>query len=281
MEQVITLTKENIQQVVDLSNDNTLVMVFWAEQSPESIELSNYFEGLVQQQAGRFVLAKVDCAAEQEIANYFRIQNVPTALIMKQGQPVDGFVGQQSDAQIKEVLDKHAPALWELSLAQAKSLLAEGNVEQAVVLLKDAQAESPTAAVNLVLIDAYLMQNELNSAEVLLNEIKLEDQDSYYKSLKTKLELALEAADTPEIRDLQQKYEQNPADFGVLVSLAKALHQAGRDDEALLPLFDVLKQDLAADNGAVKQAFMEMLTALGQGNALASQYRRKLYSLLY
>ncbi len=281
MQQVITLSKENIQQVVDMSNDNTLVMVFWAEQSPESIELTNYFETLSNQQTGRFILAKVDCAVEQEIASYFRIQSVPTTLIMQKGQPVDGFVGQQSDAQIQQMLDKHAPALWELNLAKAKVLLSEGEAEQAAGLLKEALSDSNHPQVALALADAYLMQNEHSSAATLLEQIKLEDQDSYYKSLKTKLELALEAADTPEIRDLQQKYEQNPDDLSLLVSLAKALHQAGREEEALAPLYQVLTKDLSADNGAVKQAFMEMLTALGQGNSLASQYRRKLYSLLY
>ncbi|MFT5790654.1 MAG: putative thioredoxin, partial [Shewanella sp.] len=38
---------------------------------------------------------------------------------------------------------------------------------------------------------------------------------------------------------------------------------------------------LAAQEGKVKGLFLEILTALGQGNSLANQYRRKLYTLLY
>ena len=52
-------------------------------------------EQIAAQNAGRFVLAKVDCEAELEIANYFRIQSLPTTLVLDKGQPVDGFVGLQ------------------------------------------------------------------------------------------------------------------------------------------------------------------------------------------
>ncbi|MGL4833676.1 MAG: tetratricopeptide repeat protein, partial [Shewanella sp.] len=84
-----------------------------------------------------------------------------------------------------------------------------------------------------------------------------------------------------EIRELQQKVDQNPQDLGLLIELCKALHAAHRDEEALAQLFGVLSKELTAENGKVKQVFMEILTALGQGNSLANQYRRKLYTLLY
>jgi len=67
----------------------------------------------------------------------------------------------------------------------------------------------------------------------------------------------------------------------LLLELCKALHSAHRDEEALTHLYGVLSKDLTAENGKVKQTFMEILTALGQGNSLANQYRRKLYTLLY
>ncbi|MBE8167644.1 MAG: tetratricopeptide repeat protein, partial [Shewanella sp.] len=53
------------------------------------------------------------------------------------------------------------------------------------------------------------------------------------------------------------------------------------NEEALELLFSVLSKDLSALDGEVKKAFMDILTALGQGNALTNQYRRRLYTLLY
>lgn len=287
MEHILSLTKDNIQQVVDTSMQQIVVLAFWAQPQEESVAMLRTLEQIATQNTGRFVLAKVDCEAELEIANYFRIQSLPTTLILDKGQPVDGFAGVQDSAQVMAMLDKYLPPMWQLQLAQAKELLALSQVSAedlatATVLLKEAQLGSNQAGeVSLVLADVYLMLGELTLAQAMLDKVGLADQDGYYQSLKAKLTLALDAADTPEIRDLQQKFEQNPSDLVLLLELSKALHAAHRDDEALALLFEVLRQDLSAENGAVKQTFMEILTALGQGNPIASQYRRKLYTLLY
>ncbi|MCB2381040.1 tetratricopeptide repeat protein [Shewanella sp. SR1] len=287
MDNILSLTKDNIQQVVDASMQQIVVLAFWAQPQEQSVAMLHTLEQIAAQNAGRFVLAKVDCEAELEIANYFRIQSLPTTLVLDKGQPVDGFAGLQDAAQVTAMLDKHLPPMWQLQLAQAKALLALSQVSAedlatAAVLLKDAHAGSNQAGeVSLVLADVYLMQGELVLAQAMLEKVGFADQDGYYQSLKAKLALALDAADTPEIRDLQQKFEQNPTDLVLLLELSKALHAAHRDDEALDLLFGVLSKDLGAENGTVKQVFMEVLTALGQGNPIANQYRRKLYTLLY
>ncbi len=287
MEHILSLTKDNIQQVVDTSMQQIVVLAFWAQPQEESVAMLRTLEQIATQNTGRFVLAKVDCEAELEIANYFRIQSLPTTLVLDKGQPVDGFAGVQDSAQVMAMLDKYLPPMWQLQLAQAKELLALSQVSAedlatATVLLKEAHLGSNQAGeVSLVLADVYLMLGELTLAQAMLDKVGLADQDGYYQSLKAKLTLALDAADTPEIRDLQQKFEQNPSNLVLLLELSKALHAAHRDDEALALLFEVLRQDLSAENGAVKQTFMEILTALGQGNPIASQYRRKLYTLLY
>ncbi|NMH64364.1 tetratricopeptide repeat protein [Shewanella salipaludis] len=286
MENVLNLTKDNIQQVVDASMQQVVVLVFWAEQQADSLAMAHRLEALAQQHAGRFLLAKVDCEAEMEIASYFRIQSLPTTLVLDKGQPVDGFAGLQDEQQIGIMLDKYLPPVWQLQLDEAKALLAQPEVSDemlstAQVLLKEAQSQSTTAEISLVLADVYLQQEDYTAAAALLDKIGLADQDGYYQSLKAKLALALEAADTPEIRELQQKLAQTPDDLTLLIALARALHQAHRDDEALGSLLAVLRQDMTALNGDVKQVFMEILTALGQGHGVANQYRRQFYSLLY
>ncbi|WP_076542254.1 tetratricopeptide repeat protein [Shewanella sp. UCD-KL21] len=290
MEHIINLTKENIQQIVDASMDNFVVMSFWAQQQPQSVQMLQVMEQIANEQAGRFILAKVNCEAELEIANYFQIQSLPTHLVLSKGQPVDGFAGVQSAAQVNELLDKHLPALWVTDFNAAKAILVEAGIEkpsdekleQALALLKSAFAESQQQAqVALVLIDVYLQLGILAEAKTLLDTIGLADQDSYYQNLKAKLALAEDAADTPEIRQLQQSLQQQPDNIELSIDLAKALNQANRGEEALECLFAILEKDLSAADGKVKQVFMEILTALGQGNAIASQYRRRLYSLLY
>ncbi|WP_298773973.1 tetratricopeptide repeat protein [uncultured Shewanella sp.] len=281
MDTVLELTKENIQEIVDASMEQVVVLAFWAEQSPESVSFGQVLTQIAQQQAGRFILARVNCDVEMEIANYFQIQNLPTTLILHEGKPVDGFAGVKEAADILPLLEKHLPAQWQLQLNEAKILLANQDWQAALSLLKQAFDENQSAEVALVFCDAQLMAGGLVEAESLLNSVGLADQDGYYQSLKAKLALALEAADTPEIRLLQSEFEKHPDDSQALINLAKALHQANRNEEALELIFVPLKKDVAAGEGEIKQVFLEILTALGQGHALANQYRRKLYTLLY
>lgn len=65
------------------------------------------------------------------------------------------------------------------------------------------------------------------------------------------------------------------------MKLAVQLHQANRNEEALDLLFSILKQDLSAENGEVKQQFLSILSAIGNADPITNKYRRLLYSLLY
>ncbi|RLV61047.1 co-chaperone YbbN [Parashewanella curva] len=286
MSNIIALTKENIQQVVDASKEHLVVMVFTSQQQQETLAFQQEMQNIAVENSSRFILATVDCDTQIEIAQYFQIQSLPTTLLLSKGQPIDGFAGVKARLEILEVLEKHLPAQWQLNLAQAKQILAkeERNAEelsQALELLKAAYQDSQVAEVALAFADVSLLVGEVAQAETLLESIGLANQDSYYQSLMAKLDLAKDAADTPEIRELQQAFEATPTDLVVLTNLAKALHQVNRNEEALDLLFTVLKKDMSAQNGDVKHVFMEILTAIGQGNTLANQYRRQLYTLLY
>ncbi|MCH1924751.1 tetratricopeptide repeat protein [Shewanella sp. C32] len=275
------LNRDNIQQLVDISQEKLVALVFWAEQMPETKALLAQMEQIAASYQGLLQLASVNCETQMELASYFRIQSLPTTLLLSQGQPIDGFAGALEEPKIREMLAKHLPAAWELALNEAKALLAEGNAAAALPLIKQAHSEQPNGDVTLAYADISLALGDVEAAKTLLATVKLEDQRGDYESLMSRVKLAEQAADTPEIRNLQQAYEQHPEDLDVLAKLASALHQAQRNEEALELLFTPLKQDLNAANGALKQQLLTILSALGQGNPLASQYRRKLYSLLY
>src|SRR5207342_2896384 len=64
-------------------------------------------EKLAQDYAGGFLLAKVDVDKEQQLAGYFQIKSIPTVVLIKDGQIVDGFPGALPEGQIREFLQHH------------------------------------------------------------------------------------------------------------------------------------------------------------------------------
>ena len=219
---MIAITLENFQQIVLDESKNKLVLVaFWAQQIPESVELKDKLAAKTAPFIEQILMATVDCETQQQIAQQFGIQGLPTAILVQNGQPIDGVSGPQTDEAIATFLDKHLPKQEDILLAQAKSALTEKNIIEAQNLITQAyQLDDQRADIKLTLIDVNIQTGEIEAAQTLLDSIKMVDQDSYYQALLAKLELANEAANSPEIQALEAELAKKPNDIKFNINLA-------------------------------------------------------------
>ena len=243
---IVNINESNLQQTLEQSMTTPVLFYFWSERSQHCLQLTPVLESLAAQYNGQFILAKLDCDAEQMIASQFGLRAIPTVYLFQNGQPVDGFQGPQPEEVIRALLEKVLPSEEELKARQAIEFIEAGNHADALPLLKE----------------AWQISNR-------------------YQGLVAQIELLKQAADTPEIQQLQQQVASNPQDAALATQLAIQLHQVGRNEESLELLFSHLKKDLTAADGQARKTFQEILAALGTGDALASKYRRQLYALLY
>ncbi|MFP5594170.1 co-chaperone YbbN [Kluyvera sp. 142486] len=282
VQNIVNITEANLHQTLEQSVTTPILFYFWSERSQHCLELTPVLENLAAQYNGQFILAKVDCDAEQMVASQFGLRAIPTVYLFQNGQPVDGFQGPQPEEAIRALLDKVLPREEELKAQQALALIQEGNHAEALPLLKDAwQLSGHDSQIGLLLAETQIALNRSEDAEAVLKTIPLQDQDTRYQGLVAQIELLKQAADTPEIQQLQQEVDANPDDAALASKLALQLHQVGRNEEALELLFSHLRKDLGAADGQARKMLQEILAALGTGDALASKYRRQLYSLLY
>ena len=278
----VNITEANLHQVLEQSMTTPVLFYFWSDRSQHCQQLTPVLESLAAQYNGQFIFASVDSDAEQMVASQFGLRAIPTVYLFQNGQPVDGFQGPQPEEAIRALLDKVLPREEELKLQQAQLLIQEGNYADALPLLRDARQLAPqNSEIGLLLAETQIALSRSDEAEAVLKTIPMQDQDSRYQGLVAQIELLKQAADTPEIQLLQQQVEQNPEDAALASQLALQLHQVGRNEEALELLFSHLKKDLGAADGQARKMMQEILVALGTGDALASKYRRQLYSLLY
>jgi len=277
----VVITLENFQQVILEDSKSTLVLVdFWAEQVPESIELRNKLIAKVSPFPEHMLMATVDCQTQQQIAQQFGIEGLPTAVLVKDGQPIDGLTGPQTDESIQEFLDKHLPKPQDTLLIQAKDAIADNNVAQAFTLITQAyQLDNKRADIKLVLADVYIQTGKISEAEALLSTILMVDQDSEYQAVMAKLELASQAADSPEIKALEAQLQSDEDNVELQHQLAAQYSQVNRNGEALTLLFSLMQKGSSADSS--KELFLDILKALPEGDPLANKFRRKLYTLMY
>ncbi|MFJ5482015.1 co-chaperone YbbN [Pectobacterium actinidiae] len=279
---IVDVNESNLHQVLEHSTTLPVLFYFWSGRSQHCLELEPMLDKLAQEYAGQFVLAKVDCDAEQRVAAQFGLRSIPTIYLFKDGQPLDGFQGPQPEEAIRELLKRALPKEEELKVAQAQQLIQEDKLPEAMQLLKDAwQLSQQRSDIGLMLAEVQIQIKRSEDAEAVLATIPLQDRDTRYHSLVAQIELLKQAADTPEIQHLQQQLNADPQNADLAVQLALQLHQVGRNEEALELLMGFLKKDLTVANGSARKTLMDIMAALGTGDALAARYRRQLYSLLY
>ncbi|QHM70191.1 thioredoxin family protein [Mixta intestinalis] len=279
---IIDINESNLQQALEQSMTVPVLFYFWSDRSQHCQQLTPVLERLAQEYAGQFVLAKLDCDNEPMVASQFGLRAIPTVYLFQNGQPVDGFQGPQPEEAIRALLQKVLPREEELKAQQALELMQQGKHLEALPLLKEAwQLSNQSSEIGFLLAEALINLNRSDEAETVLKAVPLQDQDTRYQGLMAQIDLLKQAADTPEIQQLQQQLESDPGNAELASKLALQLHQVGRNEEALELLYTHLKTDLNAADGQARKMLQEILAALGTGDALAAKYRRLLYSLLY
>ncbi|GEA60508.1 co-chaperone YbbN [Vibrio comitans] len=279
---IVEMNQQNFQQILEGSMNTPVVVYFWAPMSQESADLVPQIQQLAQQYAGAFTLALLNCEQEQQIAGQFGIQALPTIALFSQGQAIDGLGGPQPIQAIEAMLQKHLPSQDELNLQKALSLMSEQKYSEALVLFTSLPEELQNKGeVKLAKADCLLATGQFSEAEAVLAHIPLEYQDNYYKGLMAKLELHAQAANSPEIQALEAQLASDAQNAKIANELALQYHEVNRSDEALELLWSFISKDLGALDGEMRKTFMDVLSALGQENTTAKQYRRQLYSILY
>ncbi len=285
MSNIVSINAQNFQQVLGETSQQKLVLLnFYSAQSPECINQAAILDKLAAEYTDYIVVANLDCDAEQALASQLAqqvgLQTLPTLVLLKDSAPVDVLSGAQAEAKIREALAKHLPAQQDLLLEQAKQALLKSDLNAAFNYAKQAyEIDNSNARIKLVLADICIQIHKVDEAQALINTIDVQEQDAYFNNIKAKCEAALEAKDSPEIKEKQQQVEKYPNDLELKEELSILLNEAGRKEEALDVLFTVLQKDLNFNEA--KPSFLAIIASLPDGDALAAKYRRKLYSILY
>lgn len=109
---MIDVTIENFEQeVIAASMSQPVLVDFWAPWCGPCKAVGPILEKLETAYGGAFRLAKINSDEEQQLASAFGIRSIPTVVLMKNGQPVDGFMGALPEGKVREFLDKHVQAL--------------------------------------------------------------------------------------------------------------------------------------------------------------------------
>ncbi|MFL1455223.1 thioredoxin [Marinobacter sp. GN3S48] len=275
---------ENFQQKVMEASSTTPVLVdVWAEWCAPCKQLMPVLEKLAEEYQGAFLLAKVNADEQQQLTGSLGVRSLPTIILVKDGQAVDGFNGALPESEIRKVLDKHVEAPEEDPYEKAHRLWEGGDVEGALAILTEMNQKDPEDL--KVLIDLAQLKAEmgdLETAEQVLESLPPEEKLQFQaKQLAARIKFLKQSAELPPVKDLEMALEQDPKDPHALHQLA--LHHILQENnaEAMELLIRLMQSDSKYKDEVAKTTLIELFDKLGNNNPDVRTYRRKLYTLMH
>lgn len=273
------------QLVVQKSLDKPVLVDFWAQWCAPCKVLMPMLEKITASYQGELLLAKVDCDVEQDIVARLGVQSLPTVVLFKDGKPVDGFTGAQTEADIRTMLSQYVsePAQDAEDLVQtAQNLFDSGEFAQAEAVLKELLSGDDQQPVALVLFARCLAERgALAEAETVLNSVTDDEQKYAVAAARAQLAFLRQVVELPDMADLKSRLAKNANDDEALLQLS--VQQLARQNyqPALDNLLQLFIRNRSFADGAAHKTLLQVFELLGTEHPLVTLYRRRLYQALY
>ena len=280
---VFEVTQQGFEAEVLQASMTTPVLVdFWAEWCEPCKTLGPMLEKLAAEYNGAFRLGKVDVEAQQELAGMFGIRSIPTVMLVKDGQVLDGFAGALPESQLREFLSRHVQPLEAVPAPDMADEAAPETPEQAITRLQQTIAAEPDKAeLKLELALALMRGGQAEAAEAELTALPANLAiDARALRLRSQLDLARALEGAPSLAELRQRIATDVSDWAAhdLLGVRLLLEDdpAAGLDEFLL----ILKGDREWNDNQAKKRLLAAFATLDDAELVGS-YRRKMASLLF
>ena len=281
-------TQSFAADVIEASHQTPVIVDFWAPWCGPCKQLAPILEKTVRDAGGKVALVKINIDENPEIAQQLRIQSIPAVFAFDKGQPVDGFMGAQPESQIKRFVERlvgpMGPSPLEQALEQAKGALDAGDFASASNIYGQILRQVPGEAAAIAgLVRCLVGAGDLQEARELvdgLDDDALKNAD--VESAVSALTLAEQAGEADgDTAELQARLAQDPCDHQARFDLAMAYHGAGRNEQAIDELIEIIRRDREWNEQAARQQLLKLFEALGHADPLTVAGRRKLSSILF
>ncbi len=260
--------------VLKRSADVPVLVDFWAEWCAPCRMLTPILTKLVEEHAGRVLLAKVNTDQNQDLAMQFGIRSLPTVKLIKGGAIIDEFIGVLPEHAVRAFLEPHLAQASDETTSRVEALVAKGDIAAALDVLAKLESDDPdNDSVKLQRAALQARTGAYADARESLARLSARGRDDpQFPRIEAQLAFATVAEQAPALEQLQRSVEADPQDCEARYQLAARLVLEERFDDAMANLLEIVRRDRGFGEDAGRKGLVRVFDILGGGD-LVGKYR--------
>lgn len=269
--------------VIDNSFKQPVLVDFWADWCEPCKAIAPVLEKLVNEYAGKLILAKVDTEQQKELAAHFQIKSLPTMKLIMNGQIVAERTGALPEGEIRAFIKPFITSESDKIMQAAVAAHEEGRFEDALELMNQALEKDPSNAdLKINIARTIFAEGDKNGALTLLDSLNGEEQNKEEAvKLRAEINLADQLEDLPALDQIEQRLVDDPNDCEALLQKSHYLSANGENEEAMECLLKIMKIDRMYDDDAGRRGLIALFEMLGGEHPSVQKYRRKMFTLMH
>jgi len=275
----------NINEILQQSAQKHVLLYFWSANNPSCDTMEPLLVKLLSAAGDRVVLAKVDMATQDVIAQQLDVQSEPAFKMVYQGQLAGDLSGEQSEENLHKFLESYVGDIvveeqgGDPFMAHVERARKMGAYDEAITALESAIQEHPDKLdYQAAYADVLMDQGRYDDADAVVGNIK---DDVVAKPKKARLFFIKETADAESLDTLRQQVESNSGGSEPRYLLGLHLLLKGQLETGLQLLLSIMMNDRGYKEDAARKALLMAFDYIEIGDPLITVYRRKMFACLH